>query len=262
MAKQPVQRIARVRVEGRTSTAVVRGRRVHLVRGGPLGTRQETGETYPLSQVQLLPPVKAGKIVAIGLNYYTHIGDRAIPSKPEPFLKTPSSVIGTGDAIVLPSDAGRVDEEGEVVAVIGRRARNLREEDVDDYVFGYTCGNDVSAREWQAGDLQWWRAKSSDTFTAVGPWIVTGLNPDDMDIAVRVNGKEVQRANTSELIYSIRKCIAFITSAMTLEPGDLVFTGTPGATTQLNAGDSVEVEVGGIGILVNRVRAEGAGAGE
>lgn len=258
MAKQSSQKIARVRVDGRTSTAVVRGRRVHLVRGGPLGSLEETGEAYALSQVRLLPPIKAGKIVAIGLNYYTHIGDRAIPAKPEPFLKTPSSVIGTGETIILPTAAGRVDEEGEVVAVIGKRARNLREEDVDQYVFGYTCGNDVSAREWQAGDLQWWRAKSSDTFTAVGPWIVTGLDPDHLDLAVRLNGKEVQRANTSELIYSIRKCIAFITSAMTLEPGDLVFTGTPGATSQLGAGDTVEVEVGGIGILSNPVAAEGA----
>jgi 2-keto-4-pentenoate hydratase/2-oxohepta-3-ene-1,7-dioic acid hydratase in catechol pathway len=227
------------------------------VRGGPLGGLAETGDVYPLSQVTLLPPVQPGKIVAIGLNYYTHIGERAIPQKPEPFLKAPSSLLGPGGTIVLPPDAGRVDEEGEIVAVMGRRARNLSEDQVDDYVFGYTCGNDVSAREWQAGDLQWWRAKSSDTFSAVGPWIATGLDPEHIDIAVRLNGEEVQRASTQELIYSIRRCISFITSAMTLEPGDLVYTGTPGATSQLQPGDRVEVDVSGIGVLTNSVAAAG-----
>lgn len=255
MAKTPQLKIARVRVDGRTSTALVKGRRVHLVRGGPLGKLEETGDAYPLSQVTLLAPIQPPKIVAIGLNYYTHIGDRAIPTKPEPFLKAATSIIGPSQAIVLPPDAGRVDEEGEVVAVIGRRARNLTEGQVDDYVFGYTAGNDVSAREWQSGDLQWWRAKSADTFSAVGPWIVTGLDPEHMDIAVRVNGNEVQRADTSQLIYSIRACIAFISRAMTLEPGDLIYTGTPGATTQLHPGDRVEVEVGGVGVLVNPVEA-------
>jgi 2-keto-4-pentenoate hydratase/2-oxohepta-3-ene-1,7-dioic acid hydratase in catechol pathway len=255
MPRNILLKIARVRADGRTSTALVRGRRVHLVKGGPLGSLQETGEVYPLSKVTLLPPVQPGKIVAIGLNYYTHIGSRAIPQKPEPFLKAPNSLIGQDDTIVLPPDAGRVDEEGEIVAVIKKRARNLTEDQVDDYVLGYTAGNDVSAREWQANDLQWWRAKSSDTFTALGPWIVTGLDPEHIDIEVRLNGATVQQASSAELIYSIRKCIAFITSAMTLEPGDVVFTGTPGATSQLSAGDRVEVELGGIGVLSNRVAA-------
>lgn len=242
-------------MDGRTSTALVKGRRVHLVRGGPLGGLEETGEAYPLSRVALLAPVRPPKIVAMGLNYYTHIGARAIPAKPEPFLKAPTSVIGPGAAIVLPPDAGRVDEEGEVVAVIGRRARNISEAQVDDYVLGYTGGNDVSAREWQSGDLQWWRAKSADTFSAVGPWITTGLDPEHIEITVRLNGNEVQHADTSQLIYSIRTCIAFISRAMTLEPGDLVYTGTPGATSQLHAGDRVEVEVGGVGVLLNPVEA-------
>ncbi len=257
MPKTPSLRIARVRVDGRTSTAIVRSRQAFLVKGGPLGSLTETGEAYPLSQVTLLPPVQPGKVVAIGLNYYTHIGERATPQKPEAFLKAPNSIIGPGGTILLPADAGRVDEEGEIVAVISRRARNLSEDQVDDYVLGYTCGNDVSAREWQAGDLQWWRAKSSDTFTAVGPWIATGLDPEHIDISVKLNGTEVQRASTAELIYSIRRCIAFITSAMTLEPGDLIYTGTPGATSQLHPGDRVEVSVGGVGVLSNRVAADG-----
>ena len=129
--------------------------------------------------------MRPGKVLAIGLNYRSHLdarpggggGEPGAPARPEPFLKAPSSVIGPGEAIVLPPDAGRVDEEGEVVAVIGRRARGVTEEEAAACVLGYTCGNDVSARRWQAEDLQWWRAKSSDTFTAVGPWIATGLDP-------------------------------------------------------------------------------------
>jgi len=250
-------RIGRVRVGGRTSTAVLRGRTVHLVRGGPLGRLDPTGETVPLSRTVLLSPVMPGKVVAIGLNYRSHVEARVVPlgepEHPEPFLKTPSSVIGPGQAIVLPAGAGRVDEEGEVVVVMGKRARNLRESEVDAHVLGYTAGNDVSAREWQRADLQWWRAKSSDTFTAVGPWIATGLDPERIELTVRVNGEVVQQASTAELIHSIRRCVAFVTSAMTLEPGDLVFTGTPGTTAELHAGDTVEVEVGGVGVLSNPV---------
>jgi 2-keto-4-pentenoate hydratase/2-oxohepta-3-ene-1,7-dioic acid hydratase in catechol pathway len=228
---------------------------VHLVRGGPFGRLQETGERFPLSKVTLLAPVQPGKVVAIGLNYHSHVGERTAPTNPEPFLKASTSVIGPGDAIVLPRDAGKVDEEGEVVAVIGRRARNLTEAQVDAHVLGYTCGNDVSAREWQRGDLQWWRAKSSDTFTAVGPWIATDLDPECIGLRVRLNGEVVQQADTSQLIHSVRKCIAFISTAMTLEPGDLVFTGTPGETFELHAGDRVEVEVEGVGVLANPVEA-------
>ncbi len=248
-------RIARVRADGRVSTAIVRARRAHLVRGGPFGRLQETGEAYPLSQVQLLVPVQPRNIVAIGLNYRSHVGDRPVPVRPEPFLKASSSLIGPGDAIVLPPDAGRVDEEGEVVAVIGRRARNLREADVDAHVLGYTCGNDVSARDWQRDDMQWWRAKSADTFTAVGPWVETGLDPEQIELRVTLNGVLVQEASTAQLIHSVRACIAFISSAMTLEPGDLVFTGTPGATSQLAAGDRVSVAIAGVGELTNPVEA-------
>jgi 2-keto-4-pentenoate hydratase/2-oxohepta-3-ene-1,7-dioic acid hydratase in catechol pathway len=248
-------RIARVRYEGKTSTAVVKGRSVHLVRGGPFGGLEPTGERAPLSRVRLLAPVRPTKVVAIGINYRSHAGERPPPGQPEPFLKSPSSVIGPGATILLPRDAGRVDEEAEVVAVIGRRARNLSEHEVDDHVLGYTCGNDVSAREWQRGDLQWWRAKSSDTFTAVGPWIETDLSPERIGLVGRVNGKRVQRSHTGQLVHSIRKCIAYISSAMTLERGDLIFTGTPGTTVEIHPGDVVEVEVEGVGILSNPVAA-------
>lgn len=246
-------RIARVRYNGKTSYATVRRNSVHFVRGGPFGGLSPTGERVALSKVQLLAPVKPTKIVAIGINYKSHAGSGEPPSNPEPFLKAPSSVIGPGEAIVLPPGSSRVDEEGEVVAVIGRRCRNVSESEVDGYVLGYTCGNDVSARDWQRSDLQWWRAKSTDTFTAVGPWVETDLDPERIGLEVRVNGERVQQATTNDLVHPIRKCIAYISNAMTLERGDLIFTGTPGTTRALESGDIVEVEVEGVGVLTNPV---------
>ena len=256
--------LARARVGRRIVHGVVEGGTLHVVRGGLFGRLDATGERAPLDGARLLAPVRPGKVLAIGLNYRSHLASggaaagaaaRPAPAQPEPFLKAASSVIGPGEAIVLPPDAGRVDAEGEVVAVIGRRARNVPEERAGDYVLGYTCGNDVSAREWQRGDLQWWRAKSADTFTAVGPWIATGLDPGALALAVRVNGEEVQRGGAADLIHPVRRCVARISGAMTLEPGDLVFTGTPGETRRLAPGDLVEVEVEGVGVLRNPVAA-------
>ncbi|MEE8337742.1 MAG: fumarylacetoacetate hydrolase family protein [Dehalococcoidia bacterium] len=242
-----------IRARAGKSAAIVQGDRVLLVRGRPLGRYQPTGESAALSAVQLLPPTQPSKIIAIGINYQSHAGDRSAPAQPEPFLKAPSSLIGHGQTILLPPDAGRVDAEAEVVAVIGRRARNIEQSEVDRYIAGYTCGNDVSAREWQQSDLQWWRAKSSDTFTAVGPWIETDLGPEGLHLIGRLNGEIVQQATTDELVHSIRKCVAAISRAITLEPGDLIFTGTPGTTAQLHDGDVFEVEVGGVGVLRNPV---------
>ena len=253
--------LARARVRGRVVHGIVEDGALQLIRGGLFGRRERSGEVVSLEEAHLLAPTQPTKVLAIGLNYRSHLasgaataaGARPEPTQPEPFIKTPSSVIGPGEAIVLPPGAGRVDEEGEVVAVIGRRGRNIPEERVEDYILGYTCGNDVSARHWQRDDLQWWRAKSADTFTAAGPWIATDLDPEAIPIAVRVNGEEVQRATTADLIHSIRRCIAHISSAMTLERGDMIFTGTPGETSQLAAGDIVSVEVGGVGVLRNPV---------
>lgn len=251
--------LARARAGGKTVHGIVEGETLHIVRGGLFGRRERTGERVPLATARLLAPVRPSKVLAIGLNYRSHLAGqpagivRDEPAQPEPFLKAPSSVIGPGEAIVLPADAGPVDEEGEVVAVIARRARNIPEERVDDYVLGYTCGNDVSARRWQGDDLQWWRAKSADTFTAVGPWIATDLDPEHIGLRVRVDGEEVQAATTADLIHSIRRCISYISRAMTLERGDLVFTGTPGETRRLAPGNTVEVEVEGVGVLANPV---------
>ena len=250
--------LARARVRGKIVHGVVEDGSLQLIRGGLFGRRERSGERVPLEEARLLAPTRPSKVLAIGLNYRSHLAATAAqarpePERPEPFIKTPSSVIGPGEPIVLPPGAGRVDEEGEVVAVIGRRGRDIPEERAEDYILGYTCGNDISAREWQRGDLQWWRAKSADTFSAVGPWIATGLDPEAIAIAVRVNGEEVQRSTTADLIHSVRRCVAHISSAMTLERGDLIFTGTPGETRSLAPGDSVEIEVGGVGVLRNPV---------
>lgn len=249
-------RIARVRYDGRTSTAVIVRNTVHLVRGGPFGPLERTGESAPLSQVQLLVPVQPSKIVAMAVNYHSHAGDRSLSPKPEAFLKSPSSLIAQGEAIVLPAGATNVHAEAEVVVVIGRRAKHVLAADAEQYILGYTAGNDVSAREWQRSDTQWWRAKSSDTFTAVGPWIETDLKPERIPVEGRISGKRIQRGDTSQLVHSIRACIEAITAVMTLERGDLLFTGTPETTAALAAGDVAEVEVTGVGILRNPVIAE------
>jgi 2-keto-4-pentenoate hydratase/2-oxohepta-3-ene-1,7-dioic acid hydratase in catechol pathway len=251
-------RIARVRVGRKTSYARVSGRSVHLVRGGLFGALEPTGERYPLSKVRLLAPVQPGKILAMAVNYRSHArgapGAPALSPTPQPFLKTPSSIIGPNDPIVLPPDAGRVDEEAEVVVVIGRRAHRISEAEVDDHIFGYTAGNDVSAREWQRSDTQWWRAKSADSFSPIGPWIETEIaHGSKIGLIGRVNGKRVQKTHTGQLVHSIRRSISFISQFMPLDPGDLLFTGTPGTTAELHAGDVVEVEVEGVGVLSNPV---------
>ncbi|MGE3855611.1 MAG: fumarylacetoacetate hydrolase family protein [Dehalococcoidia bacterium] len=246
-------RVARVKVNGKTSTAVIKGRTAHLVSGNVFGALTPTGETAPLSKVQFLVPVQPTKILAIGINYRSHEGDYAAPPIPQAFLKGPNSLVAHGEAIVLPADATNVHMEAEVVAVIGKRAKDITEDQVDDHVFGYTAGNDVSGRDWQSGDLQWLRAKSSDTFAALGPWIETSLKPDRIGLAGRINGKVQQESDTSQLIHSVRQCIAHLSRHVTLERGDVIYTGTPGTTGEIREGDVCEVEVEGVGVLSNPV---------
>lgn len=222
----------------------------------PVGAGPLTGPAFPLDSVRLLPPCAPSKIFALGFNYRDHLAGRQEPREPQVFLKVPSSVIGPDDPIVLPSDAsaGRIDEEAELVVVMGRRCRAVRRDQAMGFVFGYTCGNDVSARAWQNADLNWWRAKSSDTFSPIGPFIVTGIDPLEAGIGARINGREVQRCSPRDLLFDIPALIEWISASVTLEPGDLVFTGTSGAPAELHGGDVVEVEIEGIGVLRNPVR--------
>jgi len=248
---------------GRTSYGVVDGDHVTPLDGDLFGDHKPSGKPIPLSEVRLLAPVEPRKILAAAVNYQSHVPsgrtvlkDDGAPSVPQLFLKPTSSVIGPEDTILLPAEARRVDAEGEVVAVIGRTCRKVSVEQALDYVFGYTAGNDVSARHWQRDDIQWWRAKGSDTFSPLGPVIVTGLDATSIDLRTRVNGAETQAGNTSDLIHSIAAMIAFASQVMTLEPSDVLYTGTPGEPPKLNDGDVVEVEIEGAGVLRNPVRRE------
>jgi len=211
-----------------------------------------------IADLSLLPPTLPSKIVAIGRNYLDHIQefDNIVPGEPMFFLKPPSAVIGPGGAIVYPRISERLDYEGELAVVIGREARNIKEADWEEYVFGYTIMNDVTARDLQKKDGQWSRAKGFDTFAPIGPWIETEINPADLAISTKLNGDVKQSSRTSRMIFSVGRQIAFITQAMTLLPGDVISTGTPAGVGSMKVGDTVEVEIEGIGILKNTVIAE------
>jgi 2-keto-4-pentenoate hydratase/2-oxohepta-3-ene-1,7-dioic acid hydratase in catechol pathway len=203
---------------------------------------------------------RPGKIVCVGRNYREHVDElgHVLPRDPLLFLKPPSSVIGDGDAIVLPrlpAALARIDYEGELVAIIGRPLRHATPEAALEAVRGYTCGNDVTARDVQAAEEQWTRAKGFDTFCSLGPR-VAGLDPGDTGIVTRVNGEIRQQARTGEMVVGVGALLAYISECMTLEPGDAVFTGTPAGVGPLHDGDVVEVEVEGVGVLRNPVRAE------
>ena len=225
------------------------------IQGDIFGSYKRKAAKMPLSQVSLLPPSQPTKILCVGRNYVDHAKElgNPVPQMPLIFMKPPSSVIGTGDTILLPPQSSQVEHEGELVAVIGRRARNILAENAAEFIFGYTVGNDITARDLQRTDGQWTRAKGFDTFCSFGPWIDTDFDPSDAVITSRVNGQMRQMASTRDMIFTVRVLIAFISSVMTLEPGDLIFTGTPAGVGALEAGDVVDVEIEGLGKLSNPV---------
>ncbi len=212
-----------------------------------------TGKTVPLTDVNILTPVTPSKVIAVGLNYKSHLGERAAAANPGLFTKFPSSLIAHEEYIVQPKDAGNLHYEGEMVIVIGKFAKKVSKETALDYVFGVTIGNDVSERAWQRSDLQWFRAKGSDTFGPIGPYIVSGLDIGNLDLETRVNGEVRQSSSTELLIFDIPTVINYITQYITLEPGDVIYSGTPGNTKGMNAGDVVEVSLSGVGVLRNTV---------
>ncbi len=220
-----------------------------------------TAGELPLEEVELLAPVQPSKIVCVGRNYRDHAAELGNPMPEEPllFLKAPSTVIGDGEVIELPELSQRVEHEGELAVVIGRRCRRLPpDQDPLSYVLGYTCLNDVTARDLQRKEVQFTRGKSFDTFCPVGPYIVTGLDPSDLKVETRVNGQVRQSGRTSAMAFPVHEIIRYISHAMTLEPGDLIATGTPAGVGPLLDGDVCEVEVEGVGVLRNSVRASHA----
>ena len=215
-----------------------------------------TGLAIPVSEVKLLAPVAPSKIVCVGRNYREHAAElgNKMPDEPLLFLKPPSAVIASGDSIELPPQSQQVEHEGELGVVIGRRARKLTEDDDPlNYVFGYTCVNDVTARDLQRKDVQFTRAKSFDTFCPVGPFIVDGLDPLNLVVTTRVNGTVKQSGRTADMAFSVPFLIRYISNVMTLYPGDLIATGTPAGVSPMKDGDVVEVEIEGIGTLRNTV---------
>lgn len=209
-----------------------------------------------LKDVRLLAPVRPSKIVCIGRNYLEHAAElgNKMPDEPLLFLKAPSAVIGTCDSIELPAQSQQVEHEGELGVVMGRRARHISSaEDPLNYVLGYTCVNDVTARDLQRKDVQFTRGKSFDTFCPVGPVIVTDIDPLDLEVTTRLNGETRQHGRTSEMAFSVPFLIRYISEIMTLNPGDLIATGTPAGVSPMKHGDVVEVEVEGIGVLRNSV---------
>ena len=212
----------------------------------------------PLSSVRLLAPIEPSKVICVGRNYVEHAKehDAEVPNVPLIFLKPPSAVIGPGEAIILPSQSQQVEHEVELVVVIGKRGRCILAEEAQNYIFGYTVGNDVTARDLQRSDGQWTRAKGFDTFCPFGPWVDTEFDPSDAVITCRVSGQPRQMASTRDMVFNVNDLIAFISSVMTLEPGDLIFTGTPAGVGPLKDGDDVVVEIEGLGKLSNPVRKE------
>jgi len=216
-----------------------------------------SADKIPLNDVKILAPVVPSKIVCVGRNYTEHAAElgNQMPSEPLLFLKAPSAVIASGEDIILPEQSTQVEHEGELGIVIGRTCSRIgSDEDPLAYVLAYTCVNDVTARDLQRKDVQFTRAKSFDTFCPVGPWIVTNINPEDVAITVRVNGQVKQDSRTSAMAFSVPFLVHYISQAMTLNPGDLIATGTPAGVSRLSDGDEVNVEIEGIGVLSNHIK--------
>jgi 2-keto-4-pentenoate hydratase/2-oxohepta-3-ene-1,7-dioic acid hydratase in catechol pathway len=244
---------ARLR-SGEIAYGIVDGDRLRLLDGSPFGGVVEAGRDVPLASVEPLAPVEPSKVVVVGRNYPPAGEARpAMPSDPLVLLKAPSAVIGPGTPIVYPAVSRFVKHEAELGVVIGSGGRHLREEEAHAAVFGYTVVNDLGAIDIQESDGQWVRGKSFDTFCPVGPVVATGLDPSALTILARVNGEERQRASASSMIHGVPALVAFISSVMTLLPGDIVLTGTPPGAGEVHPGDVVECEIEGIGILSNPV---------
>ena len=248
-----------------TGFGLVDNDRVTAVDGVPWGEHRKTAHAFPLNDVKLLIPVVPSTFYCVGINYADHIRKMAamrktepvFPRKPDIGYRANNALIAHGEDIVKPADSGEAFQyEGELVAVFGNRVRHVSRENALDYVFGWTIGNDVSERTWQKEDRTLWRAKNADTFKPMGPWIVTGLDPDAMETVVRMNGEETDRFKTSNMIFDTATYIAEVSKYCTIEPGDVMWMGTDGMPRNMKPGDTVEVEITGIGTLRNRVVAE------
>jgi 2-keto-4-pentenoate hydratase/2-oxohepta-3-ene-1,7-dioic acid hydratase in catechol pathway len=244
----------------RTGYGILEGEKITVVRGDPFHGHEKTGEVAQLADVRLEVPVVPPTFYCVGLNYVKHIGTEGlkIPTQPDVGYRANNALLPHGQDVIMPADATRVHYEGELVVVIGKKARNVSEADARACVLGYTIGNDVSERVWQGSDRTFWRAKNSDTFKPMGPWIETEANVDAMETVVRLNGEERTRFHTADMLFGIDRFISTMSRYLTLYPGDILWMGTDGHSPDLRHGDVVDVSITGLGTLTNRFISAGS----
>ncbi|MDD3717980.1 MAG: fumarylacetoacetate hydrolase family protein [Actinomycetota bacterium] len=248
-------KLARYIFNGRVCYGVLEGDILHELARPPFGGMEMQGRKYDVGGVELLPPVFPQKIVAVGLNYRDHAEEFNLdmPDEPVLFMKPPTALLAHGGEIVYPEMSRRVDFEAELVLVCGRECRGITPEEAPAYVLGYTCGNDVTARDLQAKDGQWTRAKSFDTFCPLGPFVETDVDPSSMAIELRLNGEVRQSSNTANMAFGPAELLSFVSRIMTMLPGDVIMTGTPSGVGEMRPGDTVEVAISGLDTLRNAV---------
>jgi 2-keto-4-pentenoate hydratase/2-oxohepta-3-ene-1,7-dioic acid hydratase in catechol pathway len=248
-------KIVRFAAGGRVRYGEIEKNIVRVIAGNPFRSMRPAVETFPLEEVRLLPPCKPSKVVAVGVNYRSHAREMGsqLPKNPLIFLKPPTSIVGPEDNIVYPRSSQQVDYEGELGVVIGRTARNVPKEKARDFILGYTCLNDVTARDLQRSDGQWTRSKGFNTFCPIGPSIETELDDTAAAIETYLNGRLVQEGSTADLVFGVPELVSFASEIMTLLPGDIIATGTPGGIGPMQVGDTVEVKIEAIGTLRNYV---------
>ena len=245
----------RFEINGKRCYGILENKTVHEISPNYFTKFKKTGKRFKISAVKLLAPCEPSKVVALGLNYRSHAKEinMALPREPLIFLKPSTAIIGPEAEIVYPRASSRVDYEGELAIVIKKKAKNVSKGEADACVLGYTCLNDVTARDLQKNDGQWTRSKSFDTFSPVGPWIAGGIDADKLRIETLVNGRVVQDSSTSDMIFKVREIVSFVSKIMTLLPQDVISTGTPPGVGPLTRGDKVTVKIQNIGSLNNRV---------
>ncbi len=245
----------RFRADNKDRSGILDGADIVEISPDCFSRYKKTGIRCKLEKAKILPPVQPSKIVAIGLNYTDHTTELGmkVPSEPIIFLKPPTAVIGHNDSIVYPKTSKRVDYEAELAVVIGKKAKDIKERDAHKYIFGYTCFNDVTARDLQKIDGQWTRAKSFDTFCPLGPYIASNIDVSDLKIEAYLNGKRVQSSSTKNMIFKVPYIVSFISSVMTLNPGDIIATGTPVGVGPMKPGDDIEIRIEKIGSLTNKI---------
>jgi len=244
--------------KGKGKYGIVEGKKIREISGDIFGKFEVTDKTHELNKVKLLVPCEPTKVILVGLNYIDHAKELKmdLPDEPVIFLKPSTAVIGPEDDIVYPRMCKQLDYEAELALVMKRKAKNIEPGEVKDYILGYTCYNDVTARDLQRKDGQWTRAKSFDTFSPIGPYIVDGIDPNNLTIELFLNGEIKQSSNTNNCVFSAERLVSFVSQIMTLLPGDVIATGTPVGVGPMKAGDTVEVKIGKIGTLRNFVKAE------